>query len=429
VNPEALFLVEELPMILVVCAVSTVLLGHAAFQQWYVFRHRRRSRLAGPQGGPGRTGEARWPRVDVIVPCYNEDPGLLARCCVSIAEQDYPGRLRVWLIDDGSRNVAELDKIYRRYENRHRWTVVRQRHNYGKRVGQNAGFRLGKGEIVLTMDSDTVIARDGIRSIVAAFRDHRVGAVTGDVRALNAGDNWLTRIIDERYRLLFEHERAAQSWKQSVLCCSGPFSAYRRSVLRRVWKDYLGHTMWGRRCTFGDDLHLTLLVLAKGYQSRYEPRARARTQVPTTLRVFTRQQIRWNKSLYRELPLTLRVLGERGWFLRADVLVRLLLPLALGIALPWAAAQLALGGSLGGERLLPFVAAAILVQLVSVVVQTRDVRFLLLYGLVYVGLLIPIRVYALLTLGDNRWGTREITQRLRIRTASTTPSPVAAAGG
>jgi len=425
VNPTTL-LAEELRAILVAYAV--LLLGHAIVQQWYASRRRRRSRLAGPQRGPGRTAGARWPSVDVIVPCYNEDPGLLERCCASIAGQDYPGRLRVWLIDDGSSNLADLDEVYRRYQKRHRWTVVRHARNYGKRAAQDVGFHSGKGELVVTMDSDTEIARDGVRSIIAAFRDHRVGAVTGDVRALNAGATWLTRVVDVRYRLLFEQERAAQSWKGSVLCCSGPFSVYRRSALRRVWKDYVNHTMWGRQCTFGDDLHLTLLVLAKGYRSLYEPRAGARTQVPTTLRQFARQQLRWNKSFYRELPLTWRVLRERGWFLKVDVLVRLVLPLTLAVVLPWAAVQLALGGPSGGRWLLAFVAAVMLVQLASVLGQTRDLRFLLLYGLVFLVLLVPIRVCALLTLNDNSWGTRELTQRLGLRTGPTMPSSVAAGG-
>jgi hypothetical protein len=53
---------------------------------------------------------------------------------------------------------------------------------------------------------------------------------------------------------------------------------------------------------FGDDLKLTNLVLAAGYESVFEPTAMATTKVPTTLRRFVRQQLRWNRSFYRELP-------------------------------------------------------------------------------------------------------------------------------
>lgn len=431
-NLRALFLAEGLHVIVVVCALCTMctvlLLGHVVVQRRYALRHLRRRRPGGPHTSLDRARGARWPSVDVIVPCYNEDPELLQRCCESIHGQDYPGRLRVWLIDDGSRNVAELDHVYHRYERRHGWVVERHPQNLGKRTSQSVGFHRGKGELVATVDSDTVLDRDGIRSIVAAFRDSRVGAVTGDVQALNAGENWLTRVIDLRYRLLFERERAAQAWKGSVLCCSGPFSVYRRSALRKVWNDYVGQTLWGRRSTFGDDLHLTLLVLAKGYWSLYEPRARARTQVPTTLSTFARQQLRWNKSFYRELPRAWRALRGRGAYLKVDLAARLLAPLSLAVVLPWAATQVALGGPPVGQRSLLFVVAAILAQLAAVVMQTRNVPFLLRYGLVYLGVLLPIRVYALATLGDNRWGTREHTNRLQLGPATAAPSSVTTGG-
>jgi len=425
VNLEALLSAVELRAILIVVVLAVfavLLLGPVVFQQWYAFQHRRRSRPPGPPWKPGQAGRVRWPSVDVIVPCYNENPALLERCCRSIARQDYPGRLRVWLIDDGSSNREALQEVYRRYQKHHRWTVVRQPGNSGKRLAQDRGFSGGNGDLVATVDSDTEIDPDGIKMLAAAFRDPRVGAVTGDVRALNAGATWLTRLIAVRYRLLFEQERAAQSWKGSVLCCSGPFSIYRRSALRRVWGEYVTHRLWGRQCTFGDDLHLTLLVLGKGYQSLYEPRARARTEVPTTLRGFARQQLRWNKSFYRYLPLMWRVLRGRGWFLKVDVAVRLALPLTLAVALPWVVTQLALGTSLGEQPLLPFFVAAGLAQLASAAAQARDLRFLLLYGFVFFAVLIPARIGALCTIGNNGWGTRgKATEPRRVRATGTKP--------
>ncbi|MGY4412166.1 cellulose synthase/poly-beta-1,6-N-acetylglucosamine synthase-like glycosyltransferase [Bradyrhizobium sp. LB7.1] len=44
---------------------------------------------------------AALPSVDVIVPCFNEDPRTLAACLKSLASQDYPGRLQLYVVDDG----------------------------------------------------------------------------------------------------------------------------------------------------------------------------------------------------------------------------------------------------------------------------------------------------------------------------------------
>jgi Glycosyl transferase family group 2 len=128
------------------------------------------------------------------------------------------------------------------------------------------------------------------------------------VRASNADATWLTTLIDTRYQLLFERERAAQGFFGTVFCCAGPFSAYRREAVEKVLSAYLGQRFLGGRRVCGDDLKLTNLVLACGYRSEFEPNAKATTDVPTTMRRFVRQQLRWNRSFYRELPRMLKLL-------------------------------------------------------------------------------------------------------------------------
>jgi N-acetylglucosaminyltransferase len=274
------------------------------------------------------------PAVDVIVPCYNEEPDLLASCLRSLRAQDYRGQVNVWVVDDGSHNRDALLPVLEA-EADPTWQICLLEEHQGKRGAQDAALRAGRAEIVLTIDSDTTIDPDGIRRIVAPLREADVGAVTGDVRPSNPEASWLTRLIEVRYRLLFERERAAQGFFGAVLCCAGPFSAYRRTVIQGVWEDYIGQRFWGGRRVFGDDLKLTNLVLAEGCRSLYQPQARAATYVPTNLRRFARQQLRWNRSFYRELPQLLRLLRGRSRFLALDLAGQTLLPLmvAAGLAI------------------------------------------------------------------------------------------------
>jgi N-acetylglucosaminyltransferase len=51
------------------------------------------------------------PSVDVIVPCFNEDPIILSECLASLAEQDYAGKLRFYVVDDGSKNRDALSTL------------------------------------------------------------------------------------------------------------------------------------------------------------------------------------------------------------------------------------------------------------------------------------------------------------------------------
>ncbi len=371
---------------------------------------------------PPRPANLVWPSVDLVLPCYNEDPDVLAKCCDSVDHLEYPGRLRFFLVDDGSSNREALDPVYRRYQRRRHWTVMK-RPRLGKREAQAAAIRRGIGELVVTIDSDTVLQPDALRKLVPAFAEDDVGAVTGDVRALNWDHNWLTRLLDERYRLLFEQERAAQSHVGAVLCCSGPFSAYRREAVKAVLKSYREQTFLGLPCITGDDIHLTNLVLAqKRYRSVYEPSAKAQTIVPTTLRRYARQQARWNRSFYRELLPTLRAIEGRAPYLLLDVTARLVLPMLLTVAIVLVWRQAADGRAMGGLLSLGVMGIAGGGLLTRKTAQPRpNHAFVLWYGLIYALLLIPVRFWALATLRSNGWGTRGMPRRSarkRIRTVA-----------
>ena len=160
-----------------------------------------------------------------------------------------------------------------------------------------------------------------------------MGAITGDVGVTNARKNLLTRLIGMRYWVAFNQERAAQSFFRSVLCCSGPLAGYRRSVLERVWDRYIVQSYRGVACTYGDDRHLTNLVLDAGFDTLFVPSAHAITYAPEGIRGYLRQQLRWNKSFYRELLWTLPFMLRRSPYVVFDVLVQTMLPLLLTLAL------------------------------------------------------------------------------------------------
>jgi hyaluronan synthase/N-acetylglucosaminyltransferase len=431
-----LFLIVSLRIVFTLYMV--LVLGHSILERVYAYRSAQRS---GRRTLVELEQGTYLPGVDVVVPCFNEDPELLAACCRSLEQQDYLGRLCIWIVDDGSANRDDLREVLERYAvpehvtmgrdasdprlgdpapgtgpdrmpgagpDRREWRVLLLTRNVGKRLAQHAGLRLGTGVLAITIDSDTTIAPDGVRAIVSAFRDPRVGAVTGNIAVSNVSTNLLTRLISKRYRIRFERERAAQAAFDAVLCCSGPFSVYRRAALQKVWPDYVQQQFLNTRCSAGDDLHLTNLILADDHLVLYEPRARAFTNVPTSVRQYLRQQLRWNRSFYRELIWTTPVLVRR-WrhaYLAVDVVARALLPFLLMAAL-----VLWLGeGVLGGRALflndLSLIGAIILVNAIVVIGHTRNPAFFLLYGLLHVILLIPTRLHALISLADDHWGTR-----------------------
>jgi len=348
------------------------------------------------------------PSVDVVVACYNEDPDRLDACCQALLEQDYHGEMHAYLVDDGSGNREALLPVYDRYAELPGWEILLPEDNAGKRHAQDLAVRFCRSDLIITIDSDTEIDSDGVRVIVQPFRDQRVGAVTGDVGVSNASVNLLTRLIHMRYWVAFNQERAAQGYFGTVLCCSGPFAVYRRSALSEVWSRYISQTFRGIRCTYGDDRHLTNLVLSRDYLALFEPRAHAITHAPTTLREYLKQQLRWNKSFYRELLWTLPFVLRRPPYLLFEVITQTMLPLLLTLAV---GSALTTTMFVRPGYFIHYLAAVVVMALIHCAYgawRNRDPRFMLfvLYGFLHAGLLIPIRVRALSTLTDNRWGTR-----------------------
>ena len=349
-----------------------------------------------------------WPSVDVVVPVYNEHPDDLDRCLASLAVQDYPGQVQVYVVDDGSPNRADVLGVLERYGNRPGWHVLLPAENRGKRHAQDHAVRAGSSDLVLTIDSDTQVAADGITRMVEQFDDAAVGAATGSVRVSNAATNLLTRLVDLRYWVAFHQERASHSLFGAVLCCSGPLSMYRREVLDVMWHRYMAQTFRGKRCTYGDDRHLTNLVLGEGHRTRFAPYARCITSAPTTVDAYLRQQARWNRSYYRELLWTLAFLPRLSRVMAVEVAIQAVLPFLLTLAV---LATLIRAVTESPQVLLRY---ALVVGVMAVIhclyglVRTRDWRFLLFigYGFLHAALLIPVRIRALTTLTDSGWGTR-----------------------
>jgi hyaluronan synthase len=354
-----------------------------------------------------RTSEANLPSTTVIVPVYNEDPELLAQCLDALDHQDHPAK-QVIVIDDGSPNLAQLEPVYARYAARPGWTVLRLTSNVGKRAAQRVGFDAATTDVVVTVDSDTqLVGADALSMLTRSFLRRRVAAVTGAVGVSNASTNLLTRLTALRYWMAFHQERAAQSLFGVMLCCSGPFSAYRRAVVMEVLDDYVQQSFLGQPCTFGDDRHLTNLVLSRGHQAIFDPDAHVVTHVPDTWGGFLRQQARWNKSFYRELLWSARFVHRRNPYLALELTLQTVLPFMLLGALAsvaWRAVS---------DPAVAAVYAAIVVGIALLrcsygVFRTRNLRFLLFtaYGFIHVGLLLPVRLFALSTMGRTHWGTR-----------------------
>lgn len=343
-------------------------------------------------------------RTAVIVPVYNEDADIFRRCLESILTQSHPVD-EIYVVDDGSSDdtcfrVAEEMLV----DTRHR--LVRFPRNRGKRYAQAVAFEEAVVDVVLTVDSDSVLDEDAVAEGLKPFSDPRIQGVCGQVRVLNRNDNFLTRLLDLRYKNSFLYERTAYTVWDSVLCSSGVISFWRVDLVRANLDDYVNQTFLGVPVGYGDDRRMTNYALLKG-RVVFQETAIADTVVPVTLRHFLKQQNRWNKSFFREtlFALTHLPLGRIAWWVS---LSEVTLWLFFTVNLTAAVVRPAFGGT-------PL--SAYYLGYLVLMAYARNVRFgqgnwgtfILspLYGALHLCILVPLRVVSLFGLRDGRWGTRE----------------------
>jgi len=251
------------------------------------------------------------PSLTVVIPAYNEGEMVL-KAIESVATAQYPqDRLEIFVIDDGSTDntwqfirlaAARFPQLVK---------PIRMDKNHGKRTALAEGFRNVKTEVVVTLDSDSVLEPDSLLAITGPFCDPKVGAVAGKVAVYNRQQGLIPQMLHVHYLLSFDVQRAGESSFRTVYCCPGALSAYRTSVLREVLDRWIQQTFLASPCTFGEDRAMTNLILASGYDTVYQRSALVHTLVPVTYSKLCKMFIRWDRSYVREELGFMRILWRR----------------------------------------------------------------------------------------------------------------------
>lgn len=361
--------------------------------------------------------------VGVAVPFYNEDPALLEGTLESILGQTRLPQ-SVVLVDDGSTDDAAAAAgerwVGRFQKSGIELQVIRFEANRGKREALVAALdRQPDADALFCVDSDTVLTANALEQVLIPFADREVQAATGLVLPLNYDKNLLTRLMDVRYANGFLFERAAYSRLGSVLCVCGSLALYRTSLLRKYREDFLGQTFLGQPAVFGDDRRLTNYALLEG-KVLFQSRSVAFTAVPEKLGHYIRQQVRWNKSYFRESLWAIQNLppSRPGFWITVTelgtwVTFTLMIAYALIVA-PLVTGAFLLGPYLMYMVLLAYARSVRYFEATGIRKRKREVfyGYLLapLYGLMHILLLVWLRVYALATLRSGAWGTRKTVE-------------------
>lgn len=241
------------------------------------------------------------PTCTVIVPAYNEGK-LVYETLMSLAESDFPAhKLELLAIDDGSKDDTWYWIQQAKLKLGDRVSIFQQPQNKGKRHALYRGFNLGKGEIFVTVDSDSIVKKDTLRNLVSPFVvDEKCGAVAGNVQVLNNEKAILPKMLNVSFVMSFEFMRSAESSLGSVLCTPGALAAYKRTAVFACLPEWIDQTFMGQPSDIGEDRAMTNMILKQGHHVLFQRNAYVLTNVPEDYTGLYKMFIRWGRSNVRE---------------------------------------------------------------------------------------------------------------------------------
>jgi len=240
-------------------------------------RHEARLRAADPRS---------LPAVDVLIATYNEPLEVLERTILCARAMDWPD-LRVWVCDDGRREWLA------RYCSAKGVGYLTRPDNRGAKAGNiNAALSRTSAPFVLVLDADFAPQRNFLYRTIGFFDDPTVGIVQAPHAFYNPDPMQqnlaLHQVLpDEQWFFFNEIMPCRDAW-DAAFCCGS------NGVLRREAIDAIGGRLPEGSIT--EDILTTLVLLRRGYVTRYLCERLALGLAPESTDAFFVQRARWARG-------------------------------------------------------------------------------------------------------------------------------------
>jgi len=221
--------------------------------------------------------------LSIVVPCYNE-AGTIGKNIEAILASNYGGLKKLIVVDDCSTdNSFEIIKGYAKKDKR--VMAVQTPKNTGRAAGaKNFGAKFVKTELIGFSDADSYPEKDAISKMIGFFNDKKMGAVTSRVLVSNK-KNKLAKIQAIEYKII-AFTRKLLGFLESIYVTNGPLSIYRKSAFDDVGGFDINNLT--------EDIEITWHFVSKGWKVEMAIPSVAFTNVPTNIKSWFKQRVRWN---------------------------------------------------------------------------------------------------------------------------------------
>jgi cellulose synthase (UDP-forming) len=246
------------------------------------------------------------PSVDVYIPSFNEPAEVLEKTIIGALCLDYPN-FSVWVLDDGRRPWLKTF-----CESKGVGYLTRADNTHAKAGNINHALTKTNAEFVAVFDADFIPQRDFLIRTIGFFSDPKIGVVQVPHAFYNhdpmQANLALRKTLPDDQRFFFEAIMPSRDGWDAAFCC-GSNSVTRRAALRAI-----GDALPTQSIT--EDMLLSLMLLRKGYVTRYLCERLAFGLAPESIKAFFVQRRRWARGAMQILYLAAGPLGARLAFVQ-----------------------------------------------------------------------------------------------------------------
>jgi len=274
------------------------------------------------------------PPVSILLPAYNEEKTIVesVRSLLFVRYPEY----EILIINDGSKDqtlqilidafgliktdyvfrrsveTADVRGIYTSKENSR--IVVIDKENGGKADALNAGINVSRYPYFCAVDADTILGEDALTKLIIPFINdpERTVAVGGVVKSANGAAIQMGRLLKEKlvyniivilqsieYARAFFMGRLGLAAANSLLIISGAFGLFRKEDVLKV-NGYKAGSL-GEDMMLVVKLHKLKRQERKKYRITFVSDTVCWTEIPSSLRVLSKQRVRWQMGLLESL--------------------------------------------------------------------------------------------------------------------------------
>ena len=229
-------------------------------------------------------------KISVIVPAWNEEVGVV-NSIKSLLSSTH-NNLEIILVNDGSTDgtckvVEEFIKTsLKRYPRNGKTFKFYSKKNGGKGSALNYGIKKSTGDLIVTMDADTIFDKNALSVVARYFIDKDLDAAVGNVKVANS-KTVLGIIQQVEYTIGFYFKRTHSVFNSEYII-GGAFGVFRKELFAKYgYFDERNKT---------EDIELSTRLQDKGCKIAFLEDAIAYTEGPTTMKGLMQQRLRWKKG-------------------------------------------------------------------------------------------------------------------------------------